>query len=93
MRAAHALDAETGRLPRLGAALAVGQVHRGHVDAAVRVLDHLPGAVVNRVHPDTGQPAIGWLDAFLTEQATVAGPGGHPGAGPARLAGAGPGYG
>jgi hypothetical protein len=61
VRAAHALDPQTGRLPRLGAALANGQVHRGHVDAAARVLEQLPVKVLGRVHPETGRPrSAGW---------------------------------
>ena len=61
-----ATSSAAGALPVLGAALAAGEVHRAHVDVAVRALRHLPTGLVT-----TQGPA---LDALLTDHARTFSP-------------------
>ncbi len=60
VEAARATDPVRGELAAMGAALAAGEVSNGHVDVAVRTLDHLPTA---------GRTAhAGAVDSLLAEQ-------------------------
>ena len=72
--AAHALDAESGDLPAVGAALREGAVTRVHADAAVRVARDLPRRLASAVDPDSGLTGMATADAFLAEQARVQSP-------------------
>src|SRR4051812_7948819 len=51
VRAATTVSGPAPTLPRLGAALAAGDVHRGHVDAATSTLTRLPRHHLHRVLP------------------------------------------
>ncbi|WP_158221048.1 HNH endonuclease signature motif containing protein [Kineosporia sp. R_H_3] len=71
-RAAHALDADSGSLPQVGAALAAGKITREHADACVRAVARLPKRlrVVLLEDEATGELRSGMeiADAFLAEQ-------------------------
>ncbi|WP_143447759.1 HNH endonuclease signature motif containing protein [Kineosporia sp. R_H_3] len=71
-RAAHALDADSGSLPQVGAALAAGEITREHADACVRAVARLPKRlrVVLLEDEATGELRSGMeiADAFLAEQ-------------------------
>ncbi|WP_088319779.1 HNH endonuclease signature motif containing protein [Kineosporia sp. R_H_3] len=71
-RAAHALDADSGSLPQVGAALAAGEITREHADACVRAVARLPKRlrVVLLEDEATGELKSGMeiADAFLAEQ-------------------------
>uniref|UniRef100_UPI00117BBB41 HNH endonuclease signature motif containing protein n=1 Tax=Kineosporia sp. A_224 TaxID=1962180 RepID=UPI00117BBB41 len=71
-RAAHALDADSGSLPQVGAALAAGEITREHADACVRAVARLPRRlrVVLLEDEATGELRSGMeiADAFLAEQ-------------------------
>ena len=64
--AAHAIDPDTGQLPALGAAMAAGQVSRGHLDVAVRTLTRVPARLATTFDQD-GVSGAERIDAFLTE--------------------------
>ena len=55
-------------LPRLGAALAAGEVSRAHLDAAVACADAIPSRLLATVDAD-GWSGAARVDAFLAEQA------------------------
>ncbi|WP_088290792.1 HNH endonuclease signature motif containing protein [Kineosporia sp. A_224] len=71
-RAAHALDADSGSLPQVGAALAAGEITREHADACVRAVSRLPKRlrIVLLEDDATGELRSGMdiADAFLAEQ-------------------------
>ncbi|WP_143448659.1 DUF222 domain-containing protein, partial [Kineosporia sp. A_224] len=71
-RAAHALDADSGSLPQVGAALAAGEITREHADACVRAVARLPKRlrIVLLEDEATGELKSGMeiADAFLAEQ-------------------------
>ncbi|WP_088318360.1 HNH endonuclease signature motif containing protein [Kineosporia sp. R_H_3] len=71
-RAAHALDADSGSLPQVGAALAAGEITREHADACVRAVARLPKRlrVVLLEDEASGELRSGMeiADAFLAEQ-------------------------
>jgi hypothetical protein len=68
--AAKAAALDAGLLPGLGAALARGEVTRGHVDAAVSVVARIPARKLVEVDAE-GLSGAQRMDAFLTEQARV----------------------
>jgi hypothetical protein len=70
--AAHAIDPDRGELPRLGAALAAGEVSRAHVDVAVRAVTRIPSHLTRAVG-ETGAGAER-MDALLTEHSWVLAP-------------------
>jgi hypothetical protein len=72
--AAAAVNAETGDLPRLGAALAEGRTTREHVDVAVAAVRQLPAAV-KKIVTDDGQTGLQLLDGLVTDLATTGQPG------------------
>ncbi len=72
--AAHALDADTGDLPAVGAALRDGEITRGHADAAVRVARDLPRRLATVVDAETGLTGMATADAFLAEHSRTQGP-------------------
>jgi hypothetical protein len=72
--AAHALDADTGDLPAVGAALRDGQITRGHADAAVRVARDLPRRLTTTLDPETGLTGMATADAFLAEHSRAQAP-------------------
>ena len=71
-RAAHALDADSGSLPQVGAALAAGEITREHADACVRAVSRLPRRlrIVLLEDDATGELRSGMeiADGFLAEQ-------------------------
>ncbi|WP_233149860.1 HNH endonuclease signature motif containing protein, partial [Kineosporia sp. A_224] len=71
-RAAHALDADSGSLPQVGAALAAGEITREHADACVRAVSRLPKRlrIVLLEDEATGELKSGMeiADAFLADQ-------------------------
>ncbi len=88
VRAAHALDLDgagitptqagsadpAGQgLPRMGAALAAGEVSVEHVDVAVGCLGRIPGQVLTEIDPH-GVSCAARVDAFLTEHAKLVSP-------------------
>lgn len=71
--AAHALDADTGALPVMGAALATGEVSRAHADVAVRLLRRIPAHLAAQVDEE-GVSGAARIDAFLTDYAKTQSP-------------------
>jgi hypothetical protein len=65
--AAEHLDPETGALAGLGAALAAGEVSRGHVDVGVRTLRQIPKRLLRAVD-ERGVSGAARVDEYLTEQ-------------------------
>jgi hypothetical protein len=72
--AAVAVNAQTGQLPGLGAALAEGATSREHVDVAVAAVRQLPAAVKKIVTPE-GITGLQVLDGLVTDLATSGQPG------------------
>jgi hypothetical protein len=66
--AALAVDAGSGWLPELGAALAEGAVSREHVDVAVRAVKRVPAHLLHRVDGG-GVSGAQRVDHFLTDAA------------------------
>ena len=58
--AAHALNAESGALPQMGAAPASGEVSRAHVDVAVRTLTRIPTHLTRVVDAEGVSGRGGW---------------------------------
>jgi hypothetical protein len=68
--AAKAIDPDGGVLSELGAALAAGEVTRGHVDAAATVVGRIPKRKLAEVD-ESGLSGAQRMDAFLAEHARV----------------------
>lgn len=73
--AAHAIDPDEGPLPRMGAALAAGEVSRAHLDVAVRAIARIPAHLTRAMDAD-GVSGAARVDAFLTDQSQVLPPAG-----------------
>ncbi len=70
---AHDADPAGQGLPRMGAALAAGEVSVEHVDVAVGCLGRIPSQVLTEIDPH-GVSCAARVDAFLTEHAKLVSP-------------------